>query len=50
MHIQIARIDDSTIATTCDTRDIRDKEEVAHIICELERMKKKLLPLWEQFD
>ena len=47
MKIQISRIKENTIATAIDLRDMK-KGEIAHVVCELERVKKLLLIKWEK--
>jgi len=50
MKIEIGRMDDENIWTKRDYTDIKDKGEVAHIICELESIKLELLELWEEMN
>ena len=50
MKIMVGRIDDDSIFTQRDYSNIRDKGEIAHIICELESIKKELIDLWEEYD
>lgn len=50
MKIVIARINDENIGTVKDYSDIKDKGEVAHMICELESIKLDLMDIWENFE
>jgi len=49
MKIAIAREDDNIIAIK-DYSNIKDRGEIAHIICELELIKSDLLNLFEFFE
>lgn len=50
MHISISSIDDTNILTDTDFSDIEERGMIAHLICELEVIKKNLLFMWEEFD
>jgi len=39
-----------TIVTLKDLKDVDDRGEIAHIICELESLKQELLEEWEDFE
>ena len=48
MNISISRFNDEMMVTNIDLTDIKDKGEIAHCICELERAKLRLLMEWEK--
>lgn len=50
MKIQIYRQDDNNIFTGTDYRDIKDRGEISHIICQLEIIKKELLEIWDEYE
>lgn len=50
MKIGIARTSGEYITTVKDYSDIKDKGEVAHIICELESIKSDLMEIWEEME
>lgn len=51
MKVLIQMLEDrKNIYTERDFRDINDRGEVAHFICELESIKSDLLEIWENME
>lgn len=48
MKIQIIKASEGVIVTNLDLRNITNKGEISHAICELERVKMKLLQTWQE--
>ena len=50
MKLGIAKLNEGKITTIKDYSNIRDRGEIAHILCELELIKQDLLEMWDEWS
>lgn len=50
VKISIERLPHNIIATTINMEDIKNRQELSHIIAELESIKLKVLAAWENYS